>query len=108
MERFIDAAAQVECVQLNHLPPLTTLLVWTRNSFYRIMVREGASVWVQGGSFFTDPTPVEIAGASTVYGFVLDECICIGLKIDLRVRGTRILTSPVLAITTESADVTVH
>ena len=103
MDGFIAAADHPECVQLRQLQPFTTLLVWTQNSFYRFVVVDHPSVWVQGGAHFADPTPAQLEGASMGLGFVLDGWICIGLKIELRAVGTRIVTSPVLAICTEAA-----
>jgi hypothetical protein len=35
-------------------------------------------------------------------GLLVDGCICIGLKIELRVAGTRVMTSPVLAMIPEA------
>ena len=102
------AAGHLECVQLSRLPPLTTLLVWTSNSFYRLVVVQQSSVWVQGGAHFSNPTLAEFAGARMGRGFVVDDVICIGFKIELRAAGTRIVTSPVLAMTTESAHESIH
>src|SRR5262245_41651145 len=109
MDAFSAAVADPECVQLSQLQPLTTLLVWTRNSFYRFVVMDHPSVRVQGGAQFADPSPAELAGAGTGLGFVLDGLICIGLAIELRAGDARIVTSPVLAISTGCArDSVVH
>src|SRR5262245_34820545 len=102
------AAGHLECVQLSQLPPLTTLLVWTSNSFYRFVVMKQSSVWIQGGQHFADPALAEVAGASVGRGLVVDDVICIGLKIELRAAGTRIVTSPVVAMTTEPAGDSIH
>src|SRR5262245_57698369 len=103
MDSFIAAGGHPNCVQLSQLQPLTTLLVWTRNSLYQFVVVDHSSVWVQGGAHFADPTPAELSGASMGRGLVIDGCICIGLKIELRVAGTRVMTSPVLAMIPEPA-----
>ena len=103
MDPFIAIAGHLRCVHVDQLPPLTTLLVWTQNSLYRVVVIADSNVCVQGGAFFPDLTPAELAGASMRRGFVLDGCICIGLNIELQASGTRFTTSRVLAITTESA-----
>jgi hypothetical protein len=57
MERFIDVMNVLDSVHLTKLPPMTTLLVWTMNSFYRVVVADGADVYVQGGTFFPEPHP---------------------------------------------------
>jgi hypothetical protein len=102
MDSLIAAGGHLDCVQLSQLQPFTTLLVWTRNSMYRFVVVDHSNVWVQGGAHFGDATLAELAGASMGHGFVIHGCICIGLKIELHTRGTRLLTSPVVALTTES------
>jgi hypothetical protein len=107
MDPFITAG-QIECVQLSQLPALTTLLVWTRHSWYRFVVVEHSSVWVQGGAYFSKPTPAQLTGATLASGVVLDGLICIGLRIEVHVAGTRFRTSPVLAMAMESARDTIH
>ena len=47
MEGFIDVMNVLDSVHLTELPPMTTLLVWTMNSFYRVVVTDGADVYVQ-------------------------------------------------------------
>jgi hypothetical protein len=108
VDRFIDLTDHVEGVHLRQLPPLTTLLVWTRNSLYRIVVTEGPSVHVQGGTFFPDPTPAHVDGASMGGCFLKKEWIGVGLVMEIRARGRRIVTSPVRTITTERASPVVH
>jgi hypothetical protein len=103
MDQFFAVAGHISCVHLDQLPPLTTLLVWTQNSLYRVVVIADSNVCVQGGVFFPEPTPAELTGASMRRGFVLDGCICTGLNIELCASGTRFTTSRVLAITTECA-----
>jgi hypothetical protein len=101
MNRFSDVADRVECVQVSQLTPLTTLRVWTRNSMYRVVVVEGSSVCVQGGTYFPEFTSAQLDGATTGDGFVVHGWICIGFKLQLHAGSTRITTSPVLAIASE-------
>jgi hypothetical protein len=101
VNRFNDVADKVECVQLSQLTPLTTLRVWTWHSVYRVVVMEGSSVWVQGGTYFPDLTSAQLDGATTGDGFVIHGWICIGFKLQLHAGSTRIMTSPVLAIASE-------
>jgi len=106
MDPFIRR--QIECVQLSQLAALTTLLVWTRHSCYRFVVMEHSSVWVQGGAYFGKPTRADLTGATKSSGVVMDGFICIGRSIELHIAGTRFTTSPVQAMTMESARDTVH
>ena len=109
MDALMTATGHVECVELRQLPPLTAVLVWTKNSLYRVTVLDGSSVSVQGGPFFTDPTPAQLTGASIGRGFVLDGLICLGLQMEIQTGDTRTRTSPVVALATESAgDSIVH
>ena len=48
MEDFADAMSIDAGVNLHQLPPLTSLLVWTRNSSYRIIVMEGGRLAESG------------------------------------------------------------
>jgi hypothetical protein len=101
VDHFIDLMDPVEGVYLRQLPPLTTLMVWTRNSLYRMVVTEGSSVQVQGGTFFPNFTPALVDGASMGRGVLKKGWISVGLEMEIRARGRRIVTSPVQAITTE-------
>ncbi len=49
---FTSAVSSTNGVQLRNLPPMTTLLVRTRNSEYHIVVSSGDEVLVKGGQFF--------------------------------------------------------
>ena len=101
MDRFIDLMDHIEGVHLRQLPPLTTVLVQTRNSLYRIVVTEGSNIHVQGGTFFPDPTSAHLDGASMGGSFLKVGWIGVGLRMEIRTAGRRIVTSPVRAITTE-------
>ena len=102
MDCFIDLMEHVDGVHLRQLPPLTMLLLWTRNSLYRIVVTEGSNVHVQGGTFFPDPTPAHIDGASMSGSrFLKEGWIGVGRLMEIRAGGTHIATSPVRAIICE-------
>jgi len=62
---FLELMQSVEGVELGELEPMTTVLVWTWNSLYRVVVSEGSDVLVQGGLLFPQPTPAHVDGAST-------------------------------------------
>lgn len=97
----VDLMDHFEGVHLHQLPPLTTLLVWTRNSLYRIVVTEGSNVYVQGGMFFPDPTSAHLDGASLGGTWLKAGWIGVGLLMEIRAGGRRIVTSPIRAITAE-------
>jgi hypothetical protein len=103
MEGFIDVMNVLDSVRLTELPPMTTLLVWTMNSFYRVVVNDGADVYVQGGTFFPEPTSAHVDGASFGGGMLMVGWIGVGLLIEFHAGDTRVVTSPVLAITREPA-----
>ena len=44
MDAFNDAVSALDSVYLTELPPMTTLLVRTMNSLYRVVVADGANV----------------------------------------------------------------
>jgi hypothetical protein len=98
--RFEELMKHVDGVRLSELQPLTTLLVWTWNSLYEVIVAEGSNVLVQGGSF-PEPTPAHVDGASMGSTLVIAGWIGVGLLVEFRVSGKRVVTSPVIAIATE-------
>src|SRR5262245_55420874 len=98
---FLDLISQSDGVELDQLEPMTTLIVRTRNSHYRVIVAEGDDVLVQGGSFFPEPTPARLDGASAGGNRLRKGWIGVGLLMEFRARGQRIITSRVLEITTE-------
>jgi hypothetical protein len=61
------------------------------------------AVHVQGGAFFPDPTLAYIDGASFGGSCLRVGWISAGLFVEIRSGGRHILTSPVLAVTTEQA-----
>jgi hypothetical protein len=91
----------IEGVYLRHLPPFTTLLVCTVNSLYRVVITDGPEVYVQGGFFFPDATSAYLDGASIGGNCLKVGWIGIGLLMEIRSGGRRVITSPVRAITTE-------
>ena len=90
-------------VDLRGLPSFTTLLVWTMNSVYRVVVTQWPEVYVQGGAFFPDPTLARVDGVSFGGNCLRVGWISPGLSVEIRSGGRHIITSPVLAITTEQA-----
>ena len=107
MDRLFDLLDRVQSVRLRQLLPLTTLLVWTRNSLYRVVVTDGCNIYVQGGTFFPDPTSAHLDGASIGGSLVRVGWIGVGLPMEIRVGARRIVTSPIRAIATEQTAVPV-
>ena len=97
---------RVDGVRLSELQPLTTLLVWTWNSLYEVIVAEGSNVLLQGGPF-PEPTPAHVDGASMGSRLFIAGWIGVGLLVEFRVNGKRVVTSPVIAITGERPDVSI-
>ena len=102
LDRIGDLVDDTAGVHLRDLPPLTTLLVWTTNSVYRVVITQWPEVYIQGGAFFPDPTSAYLDGAS-IGGSLRVGWIGIGFFVEIRSGGRHIITSPVRAITTERA-----
>jgi hypothetical protein len=108
VDTFLKLTQHTQGVELDHLEPSTTLLVWTWNSLYRVIIAKGSDVVVQGGAYFTEPTPRarrrrKGRGLCSQVGL-----IAIGLLMELRASGRHIVTSPVVAIATAPSDVSVR
>jgi hypothetical protein len=97
---FTSAVASTTGVLLRDLAPMTTLLVRTRNTEYRIVVSSGDEVLVKGGQFFPILTEARFSGASVGGSFLKVGWIGIGLRMEILAEGRRIVTSPVHDIAT--------
>ncbi len=107
MNGSVDFMDHVQSVSLRQLRPLTALLVWTRNSLYRVVVTNGCNIYVQGGTFFPELTSAHLDGASMGGRFLRVGWIGVGLPPEIRAGARRIVTSPVRAIATERPGVPV-
>jgi hypothetical protein len=103
LDGFVSEAATGTGVLLRDLEPLTTLIVHTRNTRYRIIVTRGDEVVVQGGAFFPDPTPAHLDGASLGSSFLKLGWIGVGLRMEIRAGGQRIVTTSVRSVAQEEA-----
>ena len=99
---FTDAVTRAPGLSFRDVDPLTTLIVRTRNSCYRIVTSSDGSVIVQGGSFFPDATPARIEGSGFGGSLLKVAWIGIGLRMEIVANGQRIITSPVRDISIES------
>jgi hypothetical protein len=107
VDGFFDLLDRVPGVHLAELPPLTTLLVWTWNSVYRVMATADSHVYVQGGAYFPNAMLAYVDGASFGGSLMKMGWIGVGLKVEFRVGTRRIVTSPVLRIIIEPSDISV-
>ncbi len=107
LDWFSDVVEDLEGVDLHDLAPFTTLLVRTMNSVYRVVTTPGSEVYVQGGAF-PDPISAHLDGSSIGGSCLRLGWIGVGLRVEIRSRGRRIITSPVLAITAVQTSGIVH
>lgn len=103
LDGFAEAASGAG-IALRALEPLTTLFVQTRNTRYHIIVSRGDDIVIQGGTFFPDPTPAHLDGASLGSSLLKLGWIGIGLRMEIRAGGQRIVTTAVHSITRADAE----
>jgi hypothetical protein len=101
LDGFVEETCDARGLYLRDVEPLTTLIVRTRNSRYRIIVTRDTSAIVQGGQFFPDATPGRIDGSGFGGSFLKVGWIGIGLRMEIFADGQRIITSPVRDISIE-------
>lgn len=99
LDGFVTAATAGPGVAVRALEPLTALLVETRNTRYHIIVSRGDEIVIQGGVFFPDPAPAHLDGASLGTGLLRLGWIGVGLRMEIRAAGQRIVTTAVRSIT---------
>ena len=103
LDGFVDDLAGVDGIHLRDVEPLTTLVVRTHNSRYRILITNGTAAIVRGGTFFPEPTPARIDGSSFGGTLLKVGWIGIGLRMEIVTNGRRIITSPVRDVALEQA-----
>ena len=101
LDGFTEAVLDSAGLSIRDLDPLTTLIVRTRNSSYRIIVSSDTTVIVQGGQFFPDPTPARLDGSGFGGSLLKVAWIGVGLRMEIVANGQRIITSPVRDMTVE-------
>lgn len=102
LDGFAEACAAADGVHLRDLDPLTTLLVRTYNSCYRIVIAQQSAVFVQGGRFFPEMTDARLEGSTFGGSMIKMGWIGIGLHMEIWADGQRIVTSPVRSVDRES------
>jgi hypothetical protein len=100
LDGFADEVSQTAGVDLTALDPITTLLVRTENSLYRITIREPhrRAILVQGGSFFPETTSACLNGSSFGGSCLKMAWVGIGLHMEFYYDGKWIITSRVQSI----------
>ena len=99
LDGFVAAISAGAGVALGAVEPLTSLIVETRNTRYHIIVTRSDEIVIQGGTFFPDPTPAHFEGASLGSSLLRLGWIGLGLRMEIRAGGQRIVTTPVRTIT---------
>ena len=108
LDAFTSTAATADGVMVEHLDPLTTLVVRTKNSVYRITVTSGRAVIVQGGAFFPLPTRVRIGGATLGGSALKLGWIGVGFCLELWTDDGAVTTTRVRAISTAATPAVSH
>lgn len=99
LDGFVDASS--DGINLFTVEPMTTLLVRTCNTQYRIVVARDTAIHVQGGRFFPGITAAHLDGSSAGGSLLKVGWIAVGLRMEISSGGQRIVTSPVRAIARE-------
>ena len=101
VDELADEASATEGINLDDLEPLTTLMVRTCHSVYRIVVWRGTTVLLQGGRRFPRSTVCRINGSGFGGSVLKLAWMGVGLRMEIAAGGRWIVTSPVREITTE-------
>ena len=100
LDGFAEAVSRADGVGLADLDPITTLLVRTHNTLYRITALRPPTthVLVQGGRFFPGTTEARLWGSSFGGSLLKMAWIGVGLRMEICANGQLVITSPVKAI----------
>lgn len=101
LDGFVDELTDAPGIYLRDLDPLTTVLVRTRNSTYRVIVSHGTSVLVQGGRFFPEMTAARLDGSGLGGSLLKSGWIGVGFRMEILANGERIITTAVRDLTIE-------
>jgi hypothetical protein len=100
LDAFTEELADSEGVRLLDLEPLTTLVVHTSHSVYRMTVLQDTTVLLRGGAFPV-ATMARLHGSGFGGHLLRLGWIGVGLRMEFSVDGKRFITSAVREITTE-------
>jgi hypothetical protein len=101
LDGFVNDLAGAPGICLREVEPLTTIVVRTLNSCYRILITHDTTAIVRGGAWFPDPTPARIDGCGFGGSLLKVGWIGVGLRMEIFSNGRRIVTSPVRDVTLE-------
>jgi hypothetical protein len=103
LDGFVEAVSKAQGVALSHVDALSTLVVQTENSVYRITVLRphAREVVVQGGAFFPLQTKACLAGSSFGGSCLKLGWVGIGLRMEFHAEDEWIITSHVRSIAVE-------
>lgn len=87
-------------VSIRDLDTFAELLIQTQNTLYRIIVLDpkASKVLVQGGSYFREPMPGQLAGSSLGGSMLKVAWIGTGMCLELSKGGQSVVTSPVKSV----------
>ena len=105
LDGFMSEVATAQGVALTELDALSTLVVKTLNSLYRVVVLDPphTRILIQGGEFFPEPTEARLAGATFGGSMLKLSWLACGLRMEICCGGQRIVTSPVQSIEVEGS-----
>jgi hypothetical protein len=94
-------------VQVDAVPPLQAVEVCTRNTTYHVLVIDGSrgEVVVTGGRFFPTATRARLNGSTMGGSLLKARGIYCGFRLELQIGSQVILTTRVVAVALEPADV---
>jgi hypothetical protein len=97
LDGFASAVRDVRGLAVGELPAITHLRVQTENTLYRLVVLApgDSDVLVEGGRFFPVKTRARLEGSSFGGALLKLAWLGVGLRMELRCEGQRIVTSPV-------------
>ncbi len=100
LEGFAEEVSRVDGLSINELESISTLLIRTQNSLYRVIVLQppDANIIVQGGHFFPEASEGRLIGSSFGGSFLKMGWIGIGFRMEIYQGLRRIVTSPVQSI----------
>ncbi len=100
LEGFSEEVSRAVGLDLADLEPLTTLLVRTRHSLYRIIVQQPRErkILIQGGQHFVEPTEACFDGSSFGGSCLKAAWIAQDMRMEIRCGKRRVVTSPVRSV----------
>ena len=103
LDGFTEAASQADGIGLTDVDALTTLVVRTRNSVYRITILtpHRREVLVEGGAFFPQHTRACLAGSSFGGSCLKLGWVGVGLHLEFHAGAQWIITSRVRSLAVE-------